>query len=342
MPCYDYHQGKLKPFGLQFPGEVILPNNNIILQRTPFTGWGHQWDSFFAACGDLKSAIGSPHFVFVDASWDPVLLSNEEITQRRGQLQEIWSQSKICILSSRVKHFYDNLLGCIWFPAFLMYAYPDIIEKPRAGRIGCLNRRNAFHRIWLMHHLLDQKLIDPDRDVYSVSFKHIYSGHYFDHHDVNLAWFNHAQRQWPETIQTHPDNFPNDYSTGHPAWHTGITIITETLTDTDTLICEKTAKGILAKCCFSVFMHEVGYQAMEDLGFFVRFFDSHAQFDDIEPILDICRTIATVEQALEYRQMYMQQIEHNFQWFAFKQGHITTRPWWNRYGPKLQDALNSL
>jgi hypothetical protein len=50
--------------------------------------------------------------------------------------------------------------------------------------------------------------------------------------------------KWPASIATHPDDFLNDYSINHPAWHTGIAIITETEPDEHTIVCEKTGKGI--------------------------------------------------------------------------------------------------
>ena len=344
MPCYDYNQGRLDYYGLIYPGEVALPSDNIILQRTPIIGWHNQdWNQFWSACKTLASQIAAPKYVFIDATWDPFVLTNSEIEQHIATLQSIFGKSKICILSSRAQHFYDDLPGCVYFPLFLILNYPDIQTQPKRGRIGCLNRRNAPHRVWLMHHLLEQKLLDPEMDCYSVAFTNIYSNHYCDIDTLlEIKWFNQAQQQWPTQIQTHPDNFPNDYGISHPAWHTGIVIITETEVDQNTLLCEKTAKGILSRSCFSIYMHEVGYRVLEDLGFAPRFFPRHAQDFDIDPILDICRQFVTEQDAIDYSHNHQGQIDHNFAWFAHGQGEVATRPWFNRWHPKLTQALQRL
>jgi len=344
MPSYNDDQGRLVLYGHTFPGEVVLPSNNIILQRTPFTGWNSgNWDTFWLACHTLSKEITVPEYVFIDASWDPVALTNDEILAKLSQLQSIWRNSKVCMLSSKAQHFYDSLPGCVYFPLFLMLNYPDIVSRPKAGRIGCLNRRNAAHRVWLMHHLLDQGLLDPSQDVYSVSFVNLWTNTYFDlNSHLDIKWFNTAQQRWPAQIQTHPDQFPNDYGISHPAWHTGIVIITETEANQNTLICEKTAKGILSKSCFSVYMHEVGYRVLEDLGFSPRFFARHAQEFDIGPIVEICKNFATAQDAIDYSRQHQQQINHNWDWFAHQSGTIQSRPWFACWHPKLNHALESL
>lgn len=341
MTCYDYSQGRLTNIGYQFAAQPILPDNSVVIQRTPFTVWEtNEWPLFFKACENAAQELRQQEFIFIDASWDPVSLNNDDLIVNLNRVREIFSKSKVCMLSARAQHYYDNIPGIVYLPLFLMVNYHDLVERPRAGRIGCLNRRNAFHRVWLMHHLLEQKLIDKQRDVYSVAFTSVHSDTYYDH--PCWDWFNQAQRQWPARIETHPDNFPNDYTINHPAWHTGIAIITETECGDNTLICEKTAKGFLSKSCFSVYMSEAGYRVLEELGFRPRFFAEHAEYNNIEPILKICRDITTESQALEYRHQFIEQISHNFDWFAYKQGPFQSRPWWPRYRPKLQQALQTL
>jgi len=339
MQRFDLNDGKFYLGIDAFPGESVLPANSIILQRTPFTYNAVSWESFWLACQQLQKEITAPEWIFIDACWDPLRLSGKDIKRARKRLHGIFPGSKICVLSAKAQHYYDNIPGCVYFPLFLMIHYPDLNFRPRAGRIGCLNRRNAAHRVWLMHHLMQQKLIDSRRDVYSISFTNIYTDSY---NDIGIDWFWEAQRCWPAQIATHPDNFLNDYSIDHPAWHTGISIITETEPGADTIICEKTAKGILSKSCFSIHMSEAGYRVLEDLGFRPRFFPDHAEDLNIEPILHICRTITTESQALEYRQQHMDKIQHNFEWFGFRQGAFQTRPWWQHYEPKLRQALDSL
>lgn len=340
MQAYQLEDNKFVAAS-DFLGQSILPSNSILLQRTPFN-YG-SWQDFFSACRDLKNQITAPKWVFVNAAWDPVKISNQELQERRQELQDMFAQSKVCILSAHAQHFYDDILGCVYFPLFLAVNYYTLEFRPRSGRIGCLNRRNAAHRVWLMHNLLEQNLIDSVRDVYSVSFTCLYSNEYFDvDGHMNTKGMDQAQRQWPKQIATHPDDFLNDYSINHPAWHTGIAIITETEPDEYTIVCEKTGKGIVSKSCFNIYMGEVGYRVLEDLGFEPRFFPDHAQGSNIEPLLDICKNIATESQALEYRQQHMDKINHNFDWFAYESGELSSRPWFARYQPKLSQALGSL
>jgi hypothetical protein len=343
MQVFDLVDGQFCLGRHSFAGESVLPGNSILLERTPFSFVSVTWDVFLTACWNLSQQV-NPAWVFVDASYDPICLSAESIAEQRQQLNKIWPDAKVCILSARAQHFYDNLQGCVYFPLFLMINYPEPTEyRPRAGRIGCLNRRNAVHRLWLMHHLLSQQLIDPERDVYSIKFTSVHSDNYFDiDGKLGINWFNQAQQQWPKSIETHPDNFPNDYSIDHPAWHTGISIITETESGTDTIMTEKTAKGILSKSCFSIYMADSGYRVLEDLGFLPRFFSNHAEDLNIDPVIDICKNIATESHAMEYRQNYIDQIEHNFQWFGSHEVSLNNRPWWQYYQPKLQQALDSL
>lgn len=340
MQAYQLEQSKFFAAS-DFLGQDILPSNSILLERTPFN-YG-SWTDFFTACVDLKNQISTPDWVFVNASWDPVKISNQELQTRRQELQAIFSQSKVCVLSARVQHFYDNISGCVYFPLFLAINYHSLSFPTRSGRIGCLNRRNAAHRVWMMHNLLEQDLIDSTRDVYSISFTSLYTDTYWDiEKEVGVPGINQLQQRWPKQMATHPDDFPSDYSINHPAWHTGIAIITETEPGEHTIICEKTGKGILSKSCFSIYMSEVGYRVLEDLGFEPRFFANHAEDFNINSILDICKNIETENQALEYRQLHMDKINHNFEWFAYESGKLASRPWFARYQPKLQQALDNL
>lgn len=327
----------------EYIASSVLPSNSIILHKTPFTCTGVPWDNFFSACLKLKQQISTVEWVFIDACWDPFRLSNLEIQQRRQQIFEIFNESKVCILSAKAQHFYDDLHGCVYFPLFLMITYPEVRHHPRGGRIGCLNRRNAVHRLWLMHHLLQQDLLDAARDIYSVMFTGLFDDSYINANALlDVDWFNEAQRRWPKIIATHPDGGFNDYSINHPAWHTGIAIITETEPGPDTIISEKTAKGFLSKSCFSIYMGEVGYRVLEDLGFDPRYFPHHAEDFNIDPIINICKTFSTEKQALDYREIYLGKIQHNFKWFGLNQGTFDSRPWWGKFGPKLQQALSNL
>lgn len=338
---YSVDQGKLTagPRCIIYP---VFPADSIMLGRTPFTLNYVQWDEFFSLCGQIKSQLSTPKYVFVNATWDPIRPDNEEIVQRRLELQAIFSESKVVVLSAHAQHFYDNLPGIIYFPFFTLCNYHDLPVMPRRGRFGCLNRRPAIHRIRLMYHALDQGLLDASKDVFSVSFASIHHGNLYNFYGSGYEWMEREIEKLPRQIATHPDGFPCDYSICHPAWHTGITVITETEPGDRTIICEKTGKGIISRSCFSVYMAEVGYCVLEDLGFEPRFFADHAEYENIEPLLRIFREFETESQALDYRQQHIQQVNHNFDWFGIDQPDFWRRPWYVKYEPKLKDGLASL
>jgi hypothetical protein len=320
----------------------LFPENSVILSRTPFTLRNITWENFFAACKKIQQQFSTVDYVFIDATWDPVHPDHAEMAQRRQELAEIFPRSKIVVLSARVQHFYDNLPGVLYVPFFAMCRYPDLEFLPKKGRFGCLNRRPGLHRLRLMYHLLDEKLMDADRDVFSVNFVNLYSDKPYNFYLSGYEWMAQKLRDWPPHMATHPDGFPNDYSISHPAWHTGIVIITETMPDDQTIVCEKTAKGILSKSCFSIYMADVGYQMLEDLGFEPRFFDDHPEYENIQPALDLCRRIQTEREALDYRQQHIAQIEHNFEWFGIETPNFWQRPWFAKYEPKLKAFMSSL
>jgi hypothetical protein len=89
-------------------------------------------------------------------------------------------------------------------------------------------------------------------------------------------------------------------------------------------------------------MADVGYQVLEELGFEPRFFSEHAEYDNIDPLISLCQNIKTESQAMEYRQNYIDQIEHNYAWFGNDQSTVPHRPWYSRYAPKLRQALDNL
>jgi hypothetical protein len=327
--------------GYAWPASPALPENSIALARTPFTLHDINWDDFFLRCKKLKQQVSSPSYVFVNATWDPMQINNQELSQRRLELQEIFSESKVIVLTAQASHYYDDLPGVMYFPFFTLADYGTLQFKPRQGRFGCLNRRAALHRIRLMYQVLEQKLLDPSKDVYSINFANL-SGSSYNLGGSDLTHLMPILEQWPGQIATHPDKFPNDYSIDHPAWHTGIAIITETAPGDNTIISEKTGKGIASQSCFSIYMADVGYRVLEDLGFEPRFFTSHAEYDNIEPLLKIIKEIETPSQALDYRWQHIKQIEHNFSWFNLDQPNFLKRPWYARYEPKLKSVLESL
>jgi hypothetical protein len=323
----------------------MLPDNSIVLMGTPFTVVDrHSWENYYKNLQILKDQSVSDTFVFIDAAWDPILVSTESSVEHLEATKEFFPNAKVAVLSSRCQNWFDDIPGLIYYPYFAAVIYNDYIPRPRQGRIGCLNRQNSPHRLWLMHSLLSEKLIDSDRDVYSVGFSNPYDLTAYGKVDGFVGYEKRLKldekiKKYPPQVATHPDNFPNDYTTEHPAWHTGICIVTETHPGEATIISEKTAKAIMSKSCFSVYMAESGYRVLEELGFQPRFFADHASEINIDPIKQICRQFDTESAAMDYRQSHMDKINHNAEWFS--RGTVLG-PWYDLYKPKFQQELDRL
>jgi len=321
----------------------VLPEDGIALHHVLYhlTPEMSVWHNQFKMLADQQVTA---QYIFIDGSFDPVIYTEQQLDELVALAQQFWPNSKILMLSSDVKHLHTGKENIIWFPWCFLNLYTESLPRPRKKRIGCLNRRNAPHRVWLMHNLLTQNLIDPDRDVYSISFMSCLGAS--DPSNV-AAWIN--QPPWfndliyhhqPAAIATHPDDFANDYTTNHPAWSTAIAVITETEPGPFTMVTEKTLKAIMSRCCWTSYMGDDGYQTMEHLGFQSRLFDSHAEGYNIVPILDLCRTLDTESAAMDYYHSRTKQIEHNFEWFGGAAGSTKKLgPWWVQYEPILRYRL---
>lgn len=321
----------------------MLPDNSIVLWNTPYTTIDRSsWTNYYKNLQTLKNQSITDRYVFIDASCDPLLVSNQDMLDHLAATREFFPNAKVAVLTSRCQDWFDDIPGLIYYPFFFSIAYNSYEPRPRAGRIGCLNRQHSPHRVWLMHSLLSENLIDPSRDVYSVGFASPYDPTFYckvssfieNRRDLDLAI-----QKYPPQISTHPDNFSNDYTINHPAWHTGIAVVTETHPGDKTLITEKTAKAIISQSCFSIYMAEAGYRVLEELGFEPRFFPDHASNTNIEPIIQLCKTIDTESAAMDYRQQHMAKINHNAEWF--NQGAVFG-PWYDQYKSKFQRDLDRL
>ena len=321
----------------------MLPENSIVLTGTPYTRLDrNSWGDFYKNLQILRDQSVTDTYVIVDASWDPLLISTQDCIDNLSLIKEFFPGAKVAVISSKCQHWFDAIPGLIYYPAFGAIVYNCPTHHNRSKRIGCLNRQSSPHRLWLMHSLLSEKLIDPDRDIYSMSFANPYNLTAYgnmdsfieDKHNVN-----NEIKKYPPQVATHPDNFPNDYTIKHPAWHTAIAVVTETHPGENTLISEKTAKAIISKSCFSIYMSEAGYRVLEELGFEPRFFADHASETNIEPIKQICRQFDTESVAMDYRQSQIHKINHNFEWFS--KGPVLG-PWYDQYKPKFQQALECL
>jgi hypothetical protein len=321
----------------------MLPDNSIVLMGTPYTTIDRtSWANYYKNLQTLKDQSITDRYVFIDASCDPLWFSNQAMLDHLAATKEFFPNAKVAVLTSRCQNWFDDIPGLIYYPFFFNIIYNSYEPRPRAGRIGCLNRQNSPHRAWLMHSLLSENLIDSSRDVYSIGFANPYDLTFYcrlssfieNRHDLD-----EAIQKYPPQIATHPDNFPNDYTINHPAWHTGIAVVTETHPGDKTLITEKTAKAIISQSCFSIYMAEAGYKVLEELGFEPRFFPDHASETNIEPIIQLCKTIDTESAAMDYRQQHMDKINHNAEWF--NQGPVFG-PWYDQYNPKFQRDLDRL
>jgi hypothetical protein len=351
MRVYDLgNPGQLVEVGGPTRGYKILPDDSIVLSNTPLIMPGSTWDNTHQQLKLLVDRGISAKYIFIDGSYDPIRFSNRELQEHLRNIQDYFPQAKIIFLSSRVQHWYDNIPNVLYLPYFICMDYRPHTIRPRKGRIGCLNRNNSPHRIWLMHHLLKDGLLDPQRDVYSVSFINIYGGQRPDISSwlgtVNTPYdLEYDLSRWPDSIATHPDGFPNDYSTDHPAWNTGIAIITETEAGFKTMLTEKTWKAIRSYSCWSTYMAEEGYTFLEDMGFEPRFFKKHASFNNIGPIVNLCKTIDTEAAALDYYHERVNQTKHNFEWSGGDNPDSFTNfstPWHQRFVPEFKRRLNSL
>lgn len=272
-------------------------------------------------------------YVFIDASYDPVRLSDTEIQELIEQTKKLNPDSCVIFLSSRCSDYYTNNNNILWYPVFMLRSYETNILPTRSKRIGCLNRRNAPHRVWLMHNLLRQRLIDHERDIFSISFANIYNGTRGRIND----WIAISRedsltiKSYPDNIATVPDNFINDHTTLHPAWNTAITIVSETEVGKLSLITEKTVKAISAQCCWMVHTGQDQLDVMQSLGFELGMFDQHATDKNIDSIIDVCQRLDTEELALDYYYFKKHLIDHNSLWL--KHG------WLDRYREKVHAVL---
>jgi hypothetical protein len=326
----------------------ILPRGSAIIH----TGLPHYEFVDFDSWEHQVKQLPLGYRFFIDHSYDPVKISNSDILCLLDLIKTHHPGSDPVFLSSKCDHYFAEIPGVVYFPYFFFSNFKNLPVQPRSKRIGCLNRNNTPHRPWLMHNLLSRGLLDQGRDIYSVSFASPYD--LASYTDVD-GWLQHTQvnhllRQYPPQIATNPDGFPNDVSTvDHPAWHTAVTVVTETEPGDCTMISEKTSKAIVANCCWTAYMSESGYQLLEAFGFAPRFFEQHAEGTNIDPIIDICSTLDTEAVAVDYRNQFLHQIDHNAKWYGnsaelVEQHKILqsqmASPWYSRWFPKFQQSIS--
>lgn len=285
-----------------FRSHRLLPNDSIVFTKMAGTRY-EDLEKYFQQIPEIKAK-----YVFVDESPDPINLSNEEIKSLLERYKNKFPDSRCIFLSSRCADYYANDPDIFWYPWWITVGMENENYSDRKKRIGCLNRRPDFHRVYLMYNLLEEKLLDHDRDIFSVDFgsknwKTAYPGK-FDNLD-----------RYPNKIATIQDNFPNDMTNDHPAWKTAITVVSETKVDGVSIITEKTTKAMATECCWITQCGPHSLQILEDLGFNTNTFPTHAVENDIQPILDVCKSLDTESSALDYYHSKIDVIKHNKEWY---------------------------
>lgn len=354
MRAFDFIESSEQPRELKLIEQStlfkILPDDCILLENTPVILAAGSWRNVYRQLQKLKDQFVTAKNVFINGTHDPIKWSNRELHEQLDKIQHYFPTAKIALLSSRVQHWFDNIPEFIYVPYCIQLGYTHHTNIPRQKRIGCLNRNNSAHRVWLMHNLLKKNLLRPDCDVYSMSFHHIHNG------DITkiAGWLGNSLApmdvdyeiaKWPASIATHPDDFLNDYTTNHPAWNTAISVVTETESGWMTMITEKTWKAIRSRSCWTVYMADVGYQFLRDVGFEPDFFDRHASFVDIKPIIKICQKFDTEAVALDYYHSQIDKINHNFEWSGGNNQDSAenfTSPWAQKFLLKFQRDLACL
>lgn len=308
------------------PAHRLLPDSGLVI-----TGLNYHGASDFEYVDvDL---LKNRDIIFLDYSYDPIRLSDADLLEHRARLEEkVGRSDSVTILSGRAEHFFQQLPGIVWYPYFLLLTYTGQASDQRCKRVGCLNRRHTPHRIALMHDLIQQQLIDHERDIFSVMWQtDLYDAHlrypkcFFADRQLDLDAF-------PEQEATVDDGFPNDYSTNHPAWNTALCIVTETEPGDRELVTEKTAKALFSKSCFMMYSGPRHMELLHQLGF-QSCFDQHAHVTHYGCILDLCKNIKTFDQAMDYRSTRLGEIQWNHE-------HFVNATWLelykNSHGDRLQ------
>ena len=182
MKAFDFKESNHLPQMIEPISKLlvskILPDNCVVLDNTPVVFRAGSWTNAHRKLQMLKDQGVTGKIVFINGTHDPITYSNRELHEQLDTIKNYFPTSKIVLLSSRVQHWFDNIPEFIYVPYPLQLGYIHHTFKPRQKRIGCLNRNNTAHRVWLMHNLLKQNLLRSDCDVYSMSFEHIHNKNY--------------------------------------------------------------------------------------------------------------------------------------------------------------------
>lgn len=300
-----------------FQNYRILPDDSLVL-----TDVVAEHKSLQQITTELRQVITqiSTHasYVFLDTSADPVYFPSQDLDLMCDIVKNHYTSSKCFMLTGNCEYYFGTNQNVFWYPYWLLSQQSDAAPILRQKRIGCLNRKNSPHRVWLMYNLLDQNLISHEIDIFSVSFNNIYSKN-----PCNIrSWMPDLPaeivkkiRNYPYEIATFDDGFPNDHSLSNPAWATAIAVITETQVGQHALITEKTCKAFASKSCGILYTGQTSLDVLTDLQFDIATFEKHATGFDINPIIKVCRDFDTESRATEYYHSKIEIINHNHDWF---------------------------
>lgn len=316
------------------PNYRILPEDSIIIRRFSAYHSSLKLDQLIAKLDVIPER--NPKFVFIDYSPDPIPpYTDEQIQERIALFKRNFPNSRVVLLSAQSDDYDTDQPDVLFYPYAFLNHYDEYPVVPRKKRIGCLNRRNAPHRIWMMHKLLSEGLLDHERDIFSVSFTNVYNKMRANMSDwkppIPIEEQRYINTFYPDTIATLPDDFPNDHSVQHPAWNTAVAIVTETEVGDRAFPSEKTVKALLSRSCWMLYAGAEEFKMLTKMGFEIGTFDEHPTGYNIDPILKMCRELDTESAALDYYHSKIDIINHNAEWVR--------HGWLTRYQEKLKPFI---
>lgn len=272
-----------------------------------------RFDDHEAAAERLATKIKDipEHTVFVMAATDPFCLESDQVDYMVNIISQI-ANKKIIWLSGDCSQYQKSVDNSVYFPFWL--AIRENFQQPpanRTHRFSCLNRRPARHRDLVIDSLLQKNLLDPQQDVYSI------------------RWQRNGQ-----VFATHPDNWPNDHSIDHAAYHAYLNIVTETVPWERGIISEKTTKVFESETAGIMYNSPASFLVLKNLGFEIDYVE-HATLDNILPVVNLIQQLQDREDCRAWYQQNIQQHRHNRQ-------HFVSGAWADRFERWFSAELRNL
>ena len=81
----------------------MLPDDSVVLTGTPYTRIDrNSWAEFYTSLQVLRDQSVTDTYVFVDASWDPILISTQDCIDNLSMIKEFFPNPKFIILKRSV------------------------------------------------------------------------------------------------------------------------------------------------------------------------------------------------------------------------------------------------